>query len=196
MSDIKSTSSQIEFFGLKNLALESELLKLERSGVEIGHAETIETKQIVDPELFELDILKSAKKMADYYALYYCLENTIRRTIRQTLFEKYGADWWNTQVPAGVKDEVKKRQEKEKDSVMSIRVTGDPLAYTTLGELIPILDSNWDSFSDQFRSQKAVDQTLYQLNQTRAVIAHSVELNDDEITRMKLLIKDWQRQQT
>lgn len=196
MTDKKLPSDQIQFFGLKNLVLESELLKLEKDGIEIGHAETIETKQIVDPELFEIDIRKSAKKMADYFVLYYCLENTIRRMIRDTLFIKHGANWWDTQVPVGVKEAVRERQEKEKDSVMSIRAVNDPLAYSTLGELIPIIENNWNSFSDQLRSKKAVQQTLTQLNQTRAVIAHSVELNDDEIQRMQLLIKDWLRQQT
>lgn len=195
MINDRKISEQVEFFGMKNLRLETDLVKLEKEGYEIGHTETINQDEIVDPELFQLDIRKSAKKMADYYVLYYCLENTIRRMITDVLFEKYGANWWDTQVPVSIKDEVKDRQEKEKDSVMSIRSIENPLAYTTLGELIPILENNWDSFSDQLRSRKAVRQTLSQLNQTRSVIAHSVELNEDEISRMKLLIKDWQRQQ-
>jgi len=192
----KPISDQIEFFGMKNLRMEVELTKLEKEGIEIGHIDTLKEEEVVDPELFELDIRKSSKKMADYYVLYYCLENTIRRMISEVLIEKYGANWWDSQVPIGVKNAVKERQEKEKDSVMSIRAVDDPLAYTTLGELIPIIENNWDSFSDQLRSKKAINQTLSQLNQTRAVIAHSVELNEDEITRMKILIKDWQRQLT
>ena len=195
MIDDRAIPEQVEFFGMKNLRLETDLVKLEKEGYEIGHTETINREEIVDPELFQMDIRKSAKKMADYYVLYYCLENTIRRMIEDTLFEKYGANWWDTQVPVSIKQEVKDRQEREKDSVMSIRAIDNPLAYTTLGELIPILENNWEIFSDQLRSKKAVRQTLSQLNQTRAVVAHSVELNDDEITRMTLLIKDWQRQQ-
>jgi len=196
MNDKESVSKQIEYFGMKNLILETELLKLEKGGIDIGHGDTIKKEQIVDPDLFEMDIRKSAKRMADYYILYYCLENTIRRMIKDTLFDNYGANWWDSQVPDNVKKEVKERQEKEKNSVMSIRAVDDPLTYSTLGELIPIIEKNWDSFSDQLRSKKAVNQTLSQLNQTRAVIAHSAELNEDEIIRMKLLIKDWQRQQT
>jgi len=191
-----SISDKVEFFGMKNLILETELLKLEKNGLEIGHADTIKKEEVVDPELFEIDIRKSAKKMADYYVLYYCLENTIRRMIKDTLFEKHGANWWDTQVPEDVKNSVKEIQNKEQNSVMSVRAIDDPLAYTTLGELIPILEKNWSSFSDLLRSKKGVNQTLSQLNQTRSVIAHSVELNDDEISRMKLLIKDWQRQQS
>ncbi|MDH3488299.1 MAG: hypothetical protein OEL82_09700 [Nitrosopumilus sp.] len=91
-----SISDKVEFFGMKNLILETELLKLEKNGLEIGHADTIKKEEVVDPELFEIDIRKSAKKMADYYVLYYCLENTIRRMIKDTLFEKHGANWWDT----------------------------------------------------------------------------------------------------
>jgi hypothetical protein len=187
---------QLLAFGMKNLALESALAKIEEQGIDIGHLQTIKKDEIVDPELFDQDILQSAKRMADFYVLYYCLENSIRRLIRDTLSEKYGNDWWSTNVPAGVKDEVKKRQDNEKNSVMAVRPFEDHLSYTSLGELIPIIQTNWIDFSDKLKSEKAVLQTLYQFNQTRNIIAHSFELPPHEILRLKLLIKDWQQIQT
>jgi hypothetical protein len=99
-------------------------------------------------------------------------------------------------VPEQVKVDVKDRQDREKDSVMTIRSYADPLLYTTLGELLPIIDSNWDDLADQFRSRKAVRSILSQLNQSRAIVMHCVELHEDEADRVKLLIKDWQRQVT
>jgi hypothetical protein len=197
MSDDKSRiSDQLKAFGMSNLALESALMKLESQGIDIGHAKTIKKDEIVDPELFEQDILQSAKRMADFYVLYYCLENSIRRLIRDTLSEKYGRDWWDTKVPEGVKTEVLKRQESEQDSVMAVRPLDDHLSFTSLGELIPIVESNWIDFSDKLKSKRAVLQTLRQFNQTRNIIAHSFELSPDEILRLKLLIRDWQRIQT
>jgi len=191
-----SLSDQLRNFGMRNLQLEADLDELEKKGLDIGHNSTLQKKHTVDPEYFESDIRQSAKKMSDYYVLYYCLENTIRRIIKQTLSEKYRNEWWEDKVPQEIQNEVKGRQEKEKDSVMTIRSYDDPLVYTSLGELIPIIEKNWDDFSDQFRSKKGVRQILSQLNQTRAVVAHSTELHEDEAERMKLLIKDWQRQQT
>jgi hypothetical protein len=146
----------------------------------------------VDTELFEHDILKRAKKMADFYVLYFSLENSVRKLIRDVLIEKYGAEWWDTKVPQGVKNNVADIQKKERDSAMSIR-SDDPLDYTNFGELIDIFSANWDVFSDILRSQKSVQETLSPLNKIRNVIAHSCELNDDEILRFKLLIKDWLR---
>lgn len=187
--------NKLKLFSMKNLLLETELARLENSGIEIEHLRTIKKDEVVDIELFETDIRNRAKRMADFYVLYFCVENTIRRLISERLSEKYGANWWDEKVPEGVKKNVKDGQEKEKDAVISLR-SDDPLSYTNFGELIDILNSNWDDFSDTIRSRKAMQQVLSQFNLSRNVIAHSCELNDDEIKRLELLVKDWLRIQT
>ncbi len=183
---------QLMLFGMKNLLLEKNLEKLEKDGIDIAHSCTLTKDELVDTELFEHEILKRAKRMADFYVLYFSLENSVRKLIRDVLSEIYGTDWWNTQVPDGVKNNVADIQKKERDSAMSIR-SDDPLDYTNFGELIDIFSANWNNFSDILRSQKSVQETLSPLNKIRNVIAHSCELNDDEIVRFKLLIKDWLR---
>jgi len=172
--------------------LEADLARLESGGIEIGHAATIKSHELVDPDLFESDIRAQARRMADFYVLYFSLENTIRRLIAGRLAEKHGVEWWGQKVPNGVRESVAEKQRKEKDSPMSVR-SDDPLTYTNFGELIDVLNANWQDFADTLRSQKAVQQILSQFNQIRNVIAHSAELNQDEITRFTLLIKDWFR---
>jgi hypothetical protein len=185
-------AKSIRLFGMRNLMLEADLIRLEVSGIDIGHAQTVKHDALVDTELFEADILHSGKRMADFYVLYYSLENSIRRLIAGRLHEKYGADWWEQKVPSGVKTSASDKQRKEKDTPMSIR-SDDPLTYSNFGELIDILNANWADFADTLRSQKAMQQILTQFNLVRNVIAHSAELNDDEILRFQLLIKDWFR---
>jgi hypothetical protein len=177
---------------MQNLMLEADLNRLEKDGLDLGHARTLSASKLVDVELFEADILKQSRKMADFYVIYYSLENTIRRLISGVLYEVVGADWWNKRVPEGVRKGVAEKQAKEKDSVMAIR-SDDPMTYTNFGELIDILNANWDDFADGIRSKKAMQQTLSQMNQVRNVIAHSCELHDDEITRFELLVRDWLR---
>ena len=186
---------KLKIFTFQNLMLETELIRIEKSGIDIGHLKTIEKKEVVDTELFEIDIRKEAIEMANFYVLYYCLENTIRRVISGKLEEEYGPNWWETKVTENVKTDVKKRQKQESDTPMSIRGE-DPLSYTTFGELIQIFEHNWDDFSDIIRSKSAMRQTLSQLNRLRGVIAHSCYLNKDEILRFELLIRDWLRIQT
>ncbi|ABX12511.1 Swt1 family HEPN domain-containing protein [Nitrosopumilus maritimus] len=189
-------SEKIRNYGMRNFMLETELAKLEQRGIEIGHINTVKKDENVDPELFDSDIRKSAKRMADFYVVYFSLENSVRRLIKETLTEKYGKDWWEKGIPKGIKDNVKQIQEDEKDSVMAIRSADDPLTYTNFGELIPIIESQWDLFSDRLRGKKAMQQILSQFNKTRNLIAHSCELEPDEVTRLELLVKDWQRIQT
>ena len=185
----------IKLFGMQNLLLESELKKLEESGVQIEHTKTIQKAEIVDVDLFESDIFQEARRMADFYVIYYALENSIRRLVSERLLEKHGLTWWQDKVPEGVRNEVVKKQKEEMDTIMSIR-SEDPLAYTNFGELISIFDANWKDFSDTLRSQKAMQQILAQFNKIRNTVAHSCELNDDEITRFKLSVKDWFRIQS
>jgi len=188
-------SDALKIFGMQNFMLEADLARLERDGLEIGHSQTLEKDDVVDTELFEADIIAQAEKMADFYVLYYSLENSIRRLISGRLQEKYGANWWEDKVPNGVKNGVADKQKKEKDTPMSIR-SEEPLSYTNFGELIDIINSNWSDFSDTIRSQRAMQQVLIQFNSIRNVIAHSNELSEDEIIRLKLLIKDWFRIQS
>jgi len=192
MKDKNQTAHKLKLFGMQNFMLEGDLEKLEKSGIEIGHIQTLKHDEIVDTELFEYEIRTKAKKMADFYILYYCLENTVRKQIEDTLREEYGPNWFEDKVPDGVKKEIKKKQDEEKDSAMSFR-SENPLAYTNFGELIGIINFNWTDFSDIFRSQKAMESTLSQFNKIRNIIAHSCSLNDDEILRFKLLTKDWLR---
>jgi hypothetical protein len=190
-----SITDDLKLFGMHNLILESELQKIEESGVQIEHARTIQRAEVVDIELFEGDILQEARRMADFYAIYYSLENSIRRLISGRLAEKHGAGWWKSKVPEGVQRAVKDKQQDERDTVMSMR-SEDPLSYTNFGELISVFEANWDDFSDTLRSKKAMQSILSQFNKIRNVVAHSCELNEDEITRFKLLVKDWFRIQS
>ncbi|QXV64994.1 hypothetical protein INP83_18210 [Mucilaginibacter sp. 21P] len=188
-------NKKLERFAFKNLMLETDLLKLEESGIDIQHIDTIIKKDIVDIELFEHDILMSARKMARFYVYYYAFENSIRSLISGRLEEKHGINWWDIKAPAGVAKNVAENQAKEKETAMAIR-SDDPLSYTNFGELIDIITYNWEDFSDTIRSKKSMESVVSQFSKIRNVIAHSCELEEDDIIRLKLLIKDWFRIQS
>jgi hypothetical protein len=188
-------AQRLRLFGMRNLLLEADLARLESSGVDLGHLQTLQKAEAVDVELFDRDIRLEGERMADLYVLYYCLENTVRRLIAERLKDEHGLEWWKAAVPQGIQQAVAEKQTREKDSVLSIR-SEDPLTYTNFGELISIIEANWEAFSDTIRSKKAMQQTLSQFNQIRNVIAHSCSLSDTDISRLKLLITDWLNIQT
>jgi hypothetical protein len=183
---------KLEHFAFKNLMLETELINLETAGIDIQHIDTIKQKEIVDLELFEHDILIAARKMARFYVYYYAFENSLRRLISGRLKEKYGINWWNLKAPNGVKQNVASNQAKELETAMAIR-SDEPIYYANFGELIDLISANWEDFSDTIRSKKAMESVVSQFGKIRNVIAHSGELAEDDIFRLKLLIKDWFR---
>ena len=188
-------NDKLERFAFKNLMLETDLIKIEESGIDIQHIDTISRKEIVDTELFEHEILTSARKMARFYVYYFAFENSIRSLISGRLEEKHGINWWDIKAPSGVAKNVSDNQAKEKDTAMAIR-SEDPLSYTNFGELIDIINYNWEDFSDTIRSKKSMESVVSQFSKIRNVIAHSCELEEDDIIRLKLLIKDWFRIQS
>ena len=188
-------SDRLERFAFKNLMLETDLINIEESGVDIQHIDTISKKEIVDTELFEHEILTSARKMARFYVYYFAFENSIRSLISGRLEEKHGLNWWDIKAPPGVAKNVADNQAKERDTAMAIR-SEDPLSYTNFGELIDIIIYNWEDFSDTIRSKKSMESVVSQFSKIRNVIAHSCELEEDDIIRLKLLIKDWFRIQS
>jgi energy-converting hydrogenase A subunit M len=194
-SSTNELSDRLLVFGMKNILLEGALQDLESKGIDTGHPPSTSKEQTVDTEMFEHDILVRARRMADFYVLYFALENSVRRLITEVLSERYGTEWWAKAVPQGVRNSVEQKQKEERETAMSIR-SDDPLAYSNFGELIDIVNSNWDEFAEVLRSQRAVQDTLSQFNKIRNIIAHSCELNDDEIARFALLIRDWIRIQT
>ena len=189
---MSNTYKKLEHFAFKNLMLETELRKLEDSGIDIQHIDTVTNKDIVDTDMFEHKILASARRMARFYVYYYAFENSIRNLISGRLEEKYGINWWDLKVPQNVKQHVRENQKQELETSMGIR-SDEPIYYSNFGELIDIINSNWNDFSDTIRSQKAMQSVISQFGKIRNVIAHSCELGEDDIFRLKLLIKDWFR---
>ena len=196
----KTFLTKMKTFGMNSLIIESTFRGIEKNGIKLPSGENKEInlgkqsklrKSQVDKSFFEEDIRNKAKKMSEFYELYYSIENTVRKLISEKLTELYGANWWNTNhVPQDVITEVKKRIDEEKAGPMEIR-SEDPLTYTDFGELIGIFEKNWNDFSDILRHQGAMKKTLGELNKLRNVIAHSCELNEDDITRFELAIRDW-----
>ncbi len=183
---------KIKLFGMQNLLLEAELTSLEEGGIDIGHAQAIKKDDMVDTEVFEIDIRRQARHMTYLYYLLFCLENSLRKLLGDRLRESYGAAWWDTKVPAPVQTKVSARQKDEQDTPFSER-SDEPIVYSDFRDLIAIIESNWSEFSDTFRSIESVKSTLETLNILRRPIAHNSFMGEDEVERFRLHIKDWIR---
>lgn len=141
---------------------------------------------------FSAEVRQTAERMAEYYKLFYMLENDIRRLIGDTLREAHGPNWWNAHVPAAVKDECKRNQDREVEAGVTIR-SDNELDYVSFGQLADIIRTNWLHFGGIFSNQRAMSRIMASLNMLRGPIAHCGLLAEDEIDRLKLTIRDWFR---
>jgi len=185
--------SIIKLFGITNQFTELDLDRVEKKhNIDLGRSKAKTEKDITYYPQFELSIRNEAKLMSKHYEIFYCLEKSIRDLITATLETSFGEDWWNTNVPQIVKDEVKKRTQKEIDSGVTLRSL-EPIDFSTFGELAEIFKFNWSTFNTIFKSLKAVEKVMSSLNTLRGPIAHCTALAEDEELRLQLSVRDWFR---
>jgi hypothetical protein len=183
----------LKLFGITNQFAELDLDRVENTfQIDLGRKKSkIEKDNIYYPQ-FELEIRTEAKMMARHYEIFYCLEKSIRDLITNTLESSAGENWWDEKVPQIVKEEVKKRIQKDIDSGVTLR-SEEKIDFTTFGELGEIIKSNWTIFGSIFNSVKAVEKVMSALNTLRGPIAHCSKLAEDEELRLRLSVRDWFR---
>jgi Swt1-like HEPN len=186
----------VELFVLKCAVIESGLRANLAECSELG-LESLdqEDDEQLDPFIKQFDIAnrQNAARMSRYYKIFYLLENDIRRLIVDTMESAHGVSWWETTVPQGVLDEVRKNREREAQAAVSVR-SDDDIDYTTFGQLGDIIRANWADFAGMLSNQAAVSRVMAALNMLRGTIAHcGILAADDEVDRLKLAIRDWFR---
>lgn len=188
-----STEEKVKIFELSRQLLESDLKNIEKKyQIDLGlKEESTEKDEDYYPQ-FDASIRNEAREMSLYYELFYCLEKSIRKLIVDKMDSDHGKNWWNTKVPQEIKKNVQENMDKELDSAVTPR-SNDEIDYTTFGELGEIVKANWNTFSDTFNSLKGFSKVMTSLNLIRGPIAHCCPLDADEVTRLKLTVKDWFR---
>lgn len=185
---------QIKLFGLNNLAIDAELKNTEKQiGIPFrANFETMDKDEEFYPQ-FPENIRREAEAMARHYEIFYCLETSIRQLIMERLKEEAGTDWWETSVPEQIRRNAEENRRRESEMGMTPR-SDEIIDFTTFGELGQIINSNREIFGDTFRDLKAVSRVLTSLNSLRAPIAHCCPLAEDEVSRLRISLKDWFRQ--
>jgi hypothetical protein len=187
-----NAEDRIRLFGFSHPALERELDRVERIlNVDLGRDEPDDKDEDYYPQ-FAQALRNEAADMSEHYEVFYCLEGSIRKLVAETLEAQHGKTWWETTVPQQIHDNAQTNMQREVDSGVTIRSEYE-IDYTTFGELGEIVRNNWTSFGAIFSSQKAFTKIMTSLNTLRGPIAHCCPLAEDEVLRLRLMVKDWFR---
>lgn len=156
-----------------------------------GIPKTMTPSEKFQPQ-FDAAIKAEAKEMSKHYEILYSLEKTMRNIVLEVMANKYGFDWWENKVSIEIKKKVNYNRQIELNTGHT-QLSENEIDYTTFGDLRQIIESNWNDFSLKFKNKYAFNRIMYTLNQLRGPIAHSNYLNEDEVIRLNLTLKDWFR---
>ena len=191
----KSTLDHLRNFGMSGYLVTEELKNVESNfGIELRSLNSVNEGESEFYPQFEQSVRHEAARMSAHYEAFYCLETSIRKLISETLMEAEGANWWQTdsRIKEQIRRDVASLMERDIDSGISQRSEYE-IDYTTFGQLSEIITDNWDLFGSIFNSQKAVRRIMSNLNILRGPIAHCCTMEDDEVDRLRLAVKDWFR---
>lgn len=185
----------VRSFGMSGLLIIEELRQIEKQfNIELGHVPKAAVASAVAyyPQ-FEQSVRAEAAEMSEHYEVFYCLEQAIRKFIAEMLEDAAGVDWWNSgRIPTDIAADVAGLIKKERDNSITPR-SDNMIDYTTFGQLSVIITSNWDVFEPALQSKRAVERVMANLNLLRGPIAHCCPIQEDEIDRLRLAVKDWFR---
>jgi hypothetical protein len=187
---------QLLLFAASTLTLNRSLDSLEDDlGIDLDRPERRSADAEQDPAYylqFPSALREQAAAMGTHYETLYCLENSIRDLVEQKMLDVFGSHWWDLHVPDPVKETVTLNRKREAEAGISMR-SADHIDYTNFGELLVIIEHNWQTFGDTYNNQKGLRRVLAGLNMLRAPIAHCAQLAPDEVLRLELGIRDYYR---
>ncbi len=189
-------SIDIKSFIFKAMLTEQDLSDLSKKGINVDNfKESQEILHVIEDD-FSGTIWYAANRMSSIYKALFCVENTIRLFIVDRLSERKGSDWWEDCVSNKIKTDVEKLKADEiKNKYMAPRSSNN-VDYTLLGNLTQIIINNWDDFSDIIPNQAWLNSRVGDLERCRNVIMHTGTLDDYDIDRIEIIIRDIIRQIT
>jgi hypothetical protein len=143
---------------------------------------------------FSFAIQLEAKRMAVVYELLFCFENSVRELIEDRLKEAYSVEsWWSEGVPEGIRKNADKLKLKERQTPWHGPRGGTMLAFVDFPVLAQIISDRWEHFEDLLGRADWVENLFNEMNQSRRAIAHTGVLNQFDVERMELRVRDWLR---
>ena len=142
---------------------------------------------------FSVAIQDGGERMSRIYVAFFCFENSARELVSQRLRDAYGENWWDTRVPAKIREKVKNRRSEETRNKWHQPRSRADINYADFGDMPGIILNSWENFEDIFDSQGWVKTRFSELEKSRNVIAHNNVLEDGEVERIRLYLQDWAR---
>lgn len=190
-----SNSDRLYNFVFRGLLTEEALDRAGRNIKRIAEGDDAKTAETLSLDALDVEHVSSAKRMAVVYTAIAAFENSVRELISKTLLEKVGEDWWNQCVSKPVRDQAKTRMENEQKTRWHTQRGAEPINYTMFPNLKKIIRNNHaDHFEAFIPDIDWADSIFEAMERSRNVIMHSGVLNQRDVARLGIFIRDWTAQ--
>ena len=171
--------------------------------VEIGGVSKLEASRVVRIGTDEryTDVMLSQKKlnealeMAKVFPKLYVLENSIREFIKLCMSNIYGENWWDTQAPNKLREDVTKKMSRDKKDSWHQRRGAHPVDYLDMSEL-PRLVNKIQQFivPDIIPDIEWFKHMIDEVYKSRCVVCHMNPLEKNSIKSVEVKFTQWQKQ--
>ncbi len=145
----------------------------------------------IDPKYVE-----QSKTMITVFATITAFENATREFVFSVLVEHYKTEWWIKGVQNNIRTRAESRKEAESKIKWHVSRGDAMMSYLDFGDLVKIMLSseNWSLFQPYVDSQDWLRALFDDIEKSRNVIMHSGVLDEYDIARVGLNIRDWLHQ--
>ena len=161
------------------------------------HPETTPAEGLLLSDSYDLATVlpaevRQAASASYVYKLFFVFENFLRDFVLSALSEDDKDNWWN-KVPSDVQKEVSDLEEKEETKAWMALGSRPKLALTTYPQLLAIIEHRWkDEFQELVRDKSLIQEARH-IGHSRNALCHMTEVPEEEIDRVKQVIRDWFR---
>jgi len=157
----------------------------------------VPSQQLLVSDSFDLSevvpsTVLSAQHAAEAFKLFFVFERYLRDIIIDVLSQDATSQWWD-KLPTDVRTEVEALEATEDTKSWMALGTRDKSSLMTYPQLLRVIDACWKShFVDVVRDKSLIQQARV-LTHLRNAVAHMTPIPDEELGRIKQVMRDWFR---
>lgn len=138
------------------------------------------------------EIVRQAMEAAETYKLFFVFENYLRDFAIEVLSNDGQEDWW-PKVPKDVQDELAKLEETEEAKSWMALGSRDKSALMTYPQILRVVEHCWKDYFEDLIRDRVLIQEARMIGHLRNAICHMSAIPDEEIARVRQVIRDWFR---
>jgi hypothetical protein len=137
-------------------------------------------------------LARRAFAATESFQLFFVFENYLRELMVDALSGDGTVPWWD-KVPVDVQQDVAKLETTEEIKAWMALGSRDKSALMTYPQLIRVLEHNWKNcFEDVIRDRNLLNQARL-VGHLRNTVAHMSDLPEEEVGRIRQVMRDWFR---